>query len=129
MGLLGFCGAGTEVLLLATQMKIVNAVVTIYGDVTVDEGVLPKGTIEKIGVPVQSHFGLLDTVFPLESTKIYEKIIKQNNKKAQVFFYKNCGHSYCNFSIAEGTSEGFDYNFQAAMKTYERLITFFKTNY
>jgi dienelactone hydrolase len=129
LALFGFCGAGTEVILAAAKKPNVKAVVTVYGNVTIANNVLPPGTIEKINVPIQSHFGLLDTVFPLASAKTYEGIIKKSNKKSAVYFYENCGHSYCNFSIAQGTEPGFDYNLDAAMKTYERAIEFFKKYY
>jgi dienelactone hydrolase len=126
LALFGFCGAGTEAIRLAAMFPIVKAAVTAYGNVTIDKTGLPEGTIEKIKVPIQSHFGLLDTVFPLASAKTYEGIIKKVNKRSAVYFYENCGHSYCNFSIAQGAEPGFDYNFDAAMKTYERAIGFFK---
>jgi dienelactone hydrolase len=126
LALVGFCGAGTEAILAATKKPIVKAVVTAYGNVTIDKSVLPPGTIEKINVPIQSHFGMLDTVFPLASAKTYEGIIRKSNKKSSVYYYENCGHSYCNFSIAQGTERGFDYNLDAAMKTYERATEFFK---
>jgi dienelactone hydrolase len=129
LALLGFCGAGTEAILAAARKPIVRAVITVYGNVTVANNVLPPGTVEAIRVPVQSHFGLLDTVFPLASARSYEGIIKKSNKKSSVYFYERCGHSYCNFSIAEGTEPGFDYNFEAAMKTYERAIGFLKKYY
>lgn len=129
LALFGFCGAGTEAIRIAAQKTFVKAIVTAYGNVTIDKNALPPGTIEKIKVPIQSHFGLMDTVFPLASAKTYEGIIKKSNKKSSVYFYENCGHSYCNFSIAQGTEPGFDYNFEAAMKTYERAVEFFKKNF
>jgi dienelactone hydrolase len=129
LALLGFCGAGTEAILAATKKPIVKALVTVYGNVTIANNVLPPGTIEKINVPIQSHFGLMDTVFPLESAKTYESLIKKSNKKSSVYFYKRCGHSYCNFSIAQGTEPGFDFNFDAAMVTYQRSLEFFKKYY
>jgi dienelactone hydrolase len=129
LALMGFCGAGTEAILAATKKPIVKALVTVYGNVTIANNVLPQGTIEKITVPIQSHFGMLDTVFPLASAKTYESVIKKSNKKSSVYFYEGCGHSYCNFSIAQGMEPGFDFNFDAAMKTYERALEFYKKYY
>ena len=129
LALLGYCGAGTETLRIAAKAPLVKAVVTVYGDVTIAADRLPKEVIENLNIPIQSHFGLMDTVFPLESTRIYEGILKRSNKRSSVFFYENCGHSYCNFSIAQGAEPGFDYNFEAAMKTYDRAIAFLKKYY
>lgn len=129
LAVLGFCAGGTLAMLQAAENNIVKAAISVYGDVSVSDDVLPKGTIEKIKIPIQAHFGLLDKVFPLESAKNFENVILKTNKKAEVYFYENCGHSYCNFSIPEGSMPRFDYNYEAAMKTYERIITFLKNNY
>lgn len=102
LALFGFCGAGTEALRIASTRPIIKAIVTAYGNVTIDKTAVPEGTVEKIKAPIQSHFGLLDTVFPLQSAKTYEQLGKKVNKKASVYFYEDCGHSYCNFSIAQG---------------------------
>lgn len=126
IGVLGFCGAGTGAMKLAAVNPKIRAAVSVYGDMTESDSVLSPGTIEKIVIPVQAHFGLLDEVFPMASAKNFETKILSRNKNASVYFYENCGHSYCNFSISEGTERGFDYNFDAAMKTYERIIDFFR---
>lgn len=129
LAVLGFCAGGTLAMLEAAENSVVKVAISVYGDLSVSNDTLPEGTIEKIKIPVQAHFGLLDKVFPLESARNFEKLILKNNKKAEVYFYENCGHSYCNFSIPEGSMPRFDYNFDAAMKTYERIITFLKDNY
>jgi dienelactone hydrolase len=129
VGLVGFCAGGRNFMVLAAKKPYVKAVVSIYGKVTNEGHTSPMDLVEKIKVPLQAHFGVMDKVVPLENAKKFDALIKQNNSKAETYYYQQCGHSYCNFGIPQGTMEGFDYNYEAAMKTYERSIKFIKKHF
>lgn len=128
VGMVGFCAAGRQFVVMATEKPYIKAVVSIYGKVT-DSQPSPMEVVEKIKIPIQAHFGKIDQVVPLDNAEKFSVLLKHNNKNASTYFYEDVGHSYCNFNIPQGTSPGFDYNYNAAMLTYQRSIDFLKTNF
>jgi len=128
VGMVGFCAAGRQFMAMAAEKPYIKAVVSIYGKVT-GSVPSPMEVVDKIKIPIQAHFGKIDQVVPLENAKEFSALLKKNNKKASIYFYDDVGHSYCNFNIPQGTSPGFDYNYDAAMLTYQRSIDFLKTHF
>jgi carboxymethylenebutenolidase len=133
VGMVGFCGGGRLALLLATQSKDVKAVVSFYGPV--DYGTRIHKTdpvpnvmdvVKQIKIPVQGHYGMLDTVAVAADAKLFEKTMHEQKTPVEMFYYENAGHSFCNFNRPPGSAPGFDYAPEAATLAHDRMVRFLK---
>lgn len=111
---LGWCFGGTWSLntALALPDQLDAAVVYYGGGMTTDEASL--ATLE---MPIQGHFGLLDTRPSPETVLEFERVLDSSGKTAQIYLYANAGHAFANPS-------GTKYNESAAELAWDRTLAF-----
>ncbi|HEX8163130.1 MAG TPA: dienelactone hydrolase family protein [Pyrinomonadaceae bacterium] len=132
VGMLGFCGGGRLALVLAARSKEIKAVVSFYGPVLYHQfrnadDPMPDvmEVVRRIRVPVQGHYGTLDTVAPAADAKLFEKAMGEQKTPVEMFYYEGAGHSFYNYTRPAGSDPGFDYNPSAAALGRRRMIQFF----
>lgn len=132
IGMVGFCGGGRLALLLAAGSPDVKAVVALHAAVryqrrnssdpvpdVIDE-------VSKIRVPVQGHYGVRDTVARVEDARDFERALREQGGTAEMFYYPDAGHSFCDFKRPPGSDPGFDYDPDACWLAHERMVTFLR---
>lgn len=133
VGVAGFCGGGRLAFLFSTQSADVKALISFYGPVVYHMN-NPKADpvpnvleiVNRIKVPVQGHYGLLDKVALAEDAKLFEKKLRAQKTSVEMNYYEGAGHSFCNFLRAQGSDPGFDYNPEAAALAHSRMVRFLK---
>lgn len=133
VGVVGFCGGGRLAFLFSTQSADVKAVISLYGSVVYHMN-NPKADpvpnvleiVDRIKVPVQGHYGLLDKVALAEDARQLEKKLRAQKTPVEMYYYEQAGHSFCNFLRPPGSDPGFDYNPEAAALAHQRMIQFLK---
>ena len=73
--------------------------------------------VKQIKVPVQGHYGLLDTVAPAADAMLFEKAMRAQKTQVEMYYmyyYKAAGHRFYNLTVPQGSDPGFDYNAEAA---------------
>jgi carboxymethylenebutenolidase len=131
VGIVGFCGGGRLAFLFSTQSPDIRALVSLYGPVVYHIN-NPKNDpvpnvleiVDRIRVPVQGHYGLLDQVALAEDAKLFEKKMLAQKKPVEMYYYEGAGHSFCNFLRPQGSDPGFDYKPEAAALAHSRMIQF-----
>ena len=115
---LGWCFGGTWSLntALALPDQLDAAVIYYGGGITTDEDALSS-----LQMPIQGHFGLLDTNPTPETVQEFEQVLDRLGKNAQIYQYANAGHAFANPS-------GTRYNEPAAALAWKRTLTFLKEN-
>ena len=133
VAMVGFCAGGRLALLLAAQSKAVEAVVSFYGPVDyrgrkhkTDPAPDVLEVVNKIRVPVQGHYGLRDEVALAVDAKSFEKYMREQKTPAEMYYYQNAGHSFCNFLRPAGSDPGYDYVPDAANLAHIRMVQFLK---
>jgi carboxymethylenebutenolidase len=133
VGVVGFCGGGRLAFLFSTQSPDVKALVSFYGPVVYHIN-NPKADpvpnvlelVDRIKVPVQGHYGLLDQVALAADARLFEKKMRAQKTPVEMYYYEGAGHSFCNFLRPQGLDPGFDYNPEAAALAHSRMIQFLK---
>ena len=133
VGVVGFCGGGRLAFLFSTQSTDVKALISFYGPVVYHIN-NPKADpvpnvleiVNRIKVPVQGHYGLLDQVALTEDARLFEKKMREQKTPIEMYYYEGAGHSFCNFLRPQGSDPGFDYNPEAAALAHKRMIQFLK---
>jgi len=133
VGVAGFCGGGRLAFLFSTQSADVKALISFYGPVVYHMN-NPKADpvpnvleiVNRIKVPVQGHYGLLDKVALAEDAKLFEKKLRAQKTSVAMYYYEGAGHSFCNFLRPQGSDPGFDYDPEAAALAHRRMVQFLK---
>ena len=133
VGVVGFCAGGRLAFLFSTQSADVKALISFYGPVVYHIN-NPKADrvpnvleiVNRIKVPVQGHYGLLDKVALAEDAKLFEKKLRAQKTPVEMYYYEGAGHSFCNFLRPQGSDPGFDYEPEAAALAHSRMIQFLK---
>ncbi|MEM9220399.1 MAG: dienelactone hydrolase family protein [Cyanobacteria bacterium P01_F01_bin.150] len=115
---LGWCFGGTWSLntALALPDQLDAAVIYYGGGITTDQDRLVT-----LNMPIQGHFGLLDTNPSPEIVLEFERVLNSAGKTAQIYLYANAGHAFANPS-------GTRYNEAAAELAWDRTVDFLKQN-
>ena len=113
VGSIGWCFGGTwslnTALALPTQL---DAVVIYYGgQITTD-----RDHLESLQMPIQGHFGALDTRPSPETVQEFGSVLNDLGKTAQIYMYEGANHAFAN--------PGNRYNPEAAELAWERTIDF-----
>lgn len=113
VGSIGWCFGGTwslnTALALPTQL---DAVVIYYGgQITTN-----RDRLESLQMPIQGHFGALDTRPSPETVQEFEAALNDLGKTAQIYMYEGADHAFAN--------PGNRYNAEAAELAWERTIDF-----
>jgi carboxymethylenebutenolidase len=125
VGVVGFCMGGKYALLLTARSGDVRAAVPFYGPVTQPAATparpaAPADLVKAIRVPVQGHYGRLDTGIPVADVERLERELREQGTTAQFFIYDQAGHAFHDYSRA------MVYNAPAARLAWSRTIEFFK---
>lgn len=118
IGSIGWCFGGTwslnTALALPTQL---DATVIYYGgQITTDPAAL-----EPLQMPIQGHFGQLDSSPSPETVQAFETALSELGKDAEIYLYEGANHAFANPS-------GTRYNAAAAELAWERTVGFFGTH-
>ena len=113
VGSIGWCLGGSwslnTALALPTQL---DAAVIYYG------GLVTEGDqLEPLQMPIQGHFGALDTRPSPDTVREFERVLKDLGKTAQIYIYDDANHAFANPS-------GNRYNPDAAELAWERTVNF-----
>jgi carboxymethylenebutenolidase len=131
VAMLGFCGGGWSVLRQATRTPDVRAVAALYAapafppDRT--NAVNPRPNlvdfIDAVRAPIQLHYGDRDTLIPVQTARELEAHLHAKKADAEVFYYENAGHAFCDYVHADY------YNESAAKPAYERIDRFLRLRF
>jgi carboxymethylenebutenolidase len=128
VGAVGFCGGGYTVLMLSTFSKEIQAAVAFYAPPVfypprvsaTDPKTNLIDVVSKIKVPIQCHFGTQDRIIPNEDVARFEKALREQKAKLELYTYENAGHAFYDYTRPHL------YNPAAAMLAYERMRSFLK---
>ena len=113
IGSIGWCLGGAwslnTALALPTQL---DAAVIYYGGLVTD-----RERLEPLQMPIQGHFGALDTRPSPATVREFEAALNDLGKTAQIYIYDGANHAFANPSGAR-------YNPEAAELAWERTIDF-----
>ncbi|MEO1589910.1 MAG: dienelactone hydrolase family protein [Cyanobacteria bacterium J06632_22] len=115
VGSIGWCFGGSWSLntALALPTKLDAAVIYYGGQISTDPTVL-----EPLQMPIQGHFGELDSNPSPETVAAFEAALEGLGKDAEIYLYEGANHAFANPS-------GTRYNAEAAALAWARTITFF----
>lgn len=113
IGVVGFCFGGWISNMMAVRVPGLAAAVPFYGG-------QPTEDIEKINAPLLLQFAGLDERVNA-GWPAYEKVLKENNKTYEAFFYPGVNHGFHNTSTPR-------YDEPAAELAWKRTMDFFKKN-
>src|SRR5262249_2122266 len=133
-GMVGFCFGGRRALMLPTESKEVTVAVSFYGPVR-ERGFRSRrdprpdvmSVAERLKVPVQGHYGTLDTVASAQDAKEFETALKAQGTPVEMYYYERAGHGFYGNTWKEQTSQ-FGYNAEAAELAHKRMVAFLKRN-
>lgn len=89
VGVTGFCMGAGVALLAACRSAAFSAAVLFHHSIYPD----PR-EVEKLGCPLQGHYGLADDVTPLAEVKDFESQLKQFRKSHEIHYYDGAGHGW-----------------------------------
>ncbi|MGF1535820.1 MAG: dienelactone hydrolase family protein [Elainellaceae cyanobacterium] len=113
---IGWCFGGTWSLNTALLFpQSLDAAVIYYGGGITTE----RDRLQTLEMPIQGHFGMLDSNPSPETAKEFEAVLTELGKPVEVYLYEDAGHAFANPS-------GTRYNAQAAELAWERTTTFLK---
>ncbi len=115
IGIIGFCMGGGLALLSICSTKEIAAAVIYFHSMYPDPNELVN-----ITCPILGHYGEDDIYTPRSEVEAFEKILKENNKSYQIYFYKNAGHAFLNDMHPEM------YRKEAAEASWPRTFEFFQ---
>ena len=114
VGSIGWCFGGTWSLNTALALPTeLDAAVIYYGGGLVTD----RDRLATLQMPIQGHFGALDTRPSPETVQEFEAALNDLGKTAQIYTYENANHAFANPS-------GNRYNPEAAELAWERTIDF-----
>ncbi|MEM9482853.1 MAG: dienelactone hydrolase family protein [Cyanobacteria bacterium P01_F01_bin.116] len=116
VGSIGWCFGGTWSLntALALPADLDAAVIYYGGQISTDPAVL-----EPLQMPIQGHFGSLDTSPSPDTVQAFEAALTDLGKEPDIYMYEGANHAFANPS-------GTRYNAEAAELAWQRTIAFFK---
>lgn len=115
VGVVGWCFGGTWSLNAALLMpKKLDAAVIYYGHVITD-----PSRLKTLDMPILGFFGSEDQGIPVATVLTFEKVMKQERRKASVIVYKGAHHAFANPS-------GTHYEPAAAADAWRRTVEFFR---
>ena len=114
IGSIGWCFGGNWSLntALALPTALDAAVIFYGGQITIDPAVL-----EPLQMPLQGHFGELDSNPSPETVAAFESALDELEKEADIYLYADADHAFANPS-------GTRYNATAAELAWERTVEF-----
>lgn len=114
VGSIGWCFGGTWSLNTALALPTeLDAAVIYYGGQITTEG----DRLQTLQMPIQGHFGTLDTRPSPETVREFESTLDTLGKDAEIYLYANADHAFANPS-------GTRYNEEAADLAWERTLEF-----
>ncbi len=115
IGIVGFCMGGGLALLSLCRTKEFAAGVIYFQSLFPDPSELAN-----ISCPIIGHYGEEETVTPKSEVEEFERVLKENNKSYELYFYKNAGHAFVN------ETHSVYYRKEAAEATWPRTFEFLK---
>ncbi len=116
VGSIGWCfGGGWSLKTALALPDQLDAAVIYYG------GQMPTdaATLTPLQVPIQGHFGSLDTNPPPENVRAFETALQDLDKEHEIYLYEGANHAFANPS-------GTRYNAEAADLSWQRTLAFLK---
>ncbi|MEK6975096.1 MAG: alpha/beta fold hydrolase [Candidatus Thermoplasmatota archaeon] len=112
VGVVGFCMGGALAVLTAATTPEADAVVSWYG-------VPPEEALDvaKVTAPLQGHFALQDTFFPIASVDALDRRLQQRGV-AHEFHRYDAGHAF-------GNETGANHDPDATEQAWDRTLRFF----
>ena len=116
VGSIGWCFGGTWSLntALALPTELDAAVIYYGGQISTDPAVL-----EPLQMPIQGHFGALDSSPSPETVQAFETALQDLGKDPEIYLYEDANHAFANPS-------GTRYNAEAATLAWQRTVAFLK---
>ena len=116
VGSIGWCFGGSWSLntALALPADLDAAVIYYGGQISTDPAIL-----EPLQMPVQGHFGALDTNPSPDTVQAFETALNNLGKDTEIYMYEGANHAFANPS-------GTRYNAEAADLSWQRTIAFLK---
>lgn len=116
VGSIGWCFGGSWSLntALALPTDLDAAVIYYGGQISTDPAVL-----EPLQMPIQGHFGSLDSNPSPETVQSFETALNDLGKQSEIYIYEGANHAFANPS-------GTRYNAEAAELAWDRTVTFLK---
>lgn len=113
-GSIGWCFGGTWSLNTALLLPdSLDATVIYYGGGIVTD----SDTLEALQMPIQGHFGALDSSPSVETVQEFEATLNTLGKNADIYIYEDADHAFANPS-------GTRYNADAAETSWDRTVEF-----
>lgn len=114
VGSIGWCFGGTWSLNTALALpNDLDAAVIYYGGGITTE----RERLSTLQMPVQGHFGALDTMPSPETVTEFESVLNELDKTAEIYVYEDADHAFANPS-------GTRFNADAAELAWERTLAF-----
>ncbi|MHB1261026.1 MAG: dienelactone hydrolase family protein [Thermoplasmatota archaeon] len=112
VGVVGFCMGGALAVLTAATTPEADAVVSWYG-------IPPEEALDvaKVTVPLQGHFALHDTFFPIAGVDALDRRLRQRGA-AHEFHRYDAGHAF-------GNETGVNHDPDATEQAWDRTLRFF----
>ncbi len=135
VGWVGFCGGGRKGLILSTQCQDIELVVSFYGAGRFTrknaQDLMPDvlDVVDRIKVPVQGHYGLLDRVAPAAAAQAFERRLRAQQTPVEMYYYPGAGHGFYDSSWWVEQGGAFGYNADAARRARERMVQFLKARF
>lgn len=116
VGSIGWCFGGSWSLntALALPADLDAAVIYYGGQISTDPSVL-----EPLQMPIQGHFGSLDSNPSPETVQAFETALNDLDKSSEIYLYEGANHAFANPS-------GTRYNAEAADLSWQRTVAFLK---
>ncbi|MEO0868547.1 MAG: dienelactone hydrolase family protein [Cyanobacteria bacterium J06642_11] len=118
VGSIGWCFGGSWSLntALALPTDLDAAVIYYGGQISTD-----STTLAPLEMPIQGHFGSLDTNPSPETVRKFKAALDELGKESEIYLYEGANHAFANPS-------GTRYNPEAADLAWERTLSFLKTH-
>lgn len=118
VGSVGWCFGGSWSLntALALPADLDAAVIYYGGQISTDPAVL-----EPLQMPIQGHFGSLDSNPSPETVQMFEAALRDLGKEPEIHIYEGANHAFANPS-------GTRYNAEAAELSWERTTSFLQAH-
>ena len=116
VGTIGWCFGGTWSLntALALPTELDATVIYYGGQISTD-----PATLEPLQMPIQGHFGALDSSPSPETVQSFETALTDLGKETEIYIYEGANHAFANPS-------GTRYNAEAADLAWQRTTSFLK---